>query len=402
MKLDSKVIATVMALVFMGCVLAVVATANGSSKVPSESVASNSKKEALTEDTGNLTVEAAGVDKVGISDDETEVDVFDADATEVPVIEEQVKEPELSEEEFAWKDNMVPNVEKTLNVRAEANGESKLVGKLKKADLAVVLEKGTEWSKIKSGNLEGYVSNEYCLFGTDALNYVKANCKTVATTTTDGLRIRAEKSTDSKVIKRLDKGTKVEVDTTVELDGEWIPVIYNSKKGFISAEFATISYDTGVGQTMEELAEIKKKEEAEKEAKRKAEEAKKAANNRTKNKEYAASVSEEDLLAAIIYCEAGGESYEAQLGVGSVVMNRVRSSRYPNNIVDVVYQKGQFTPAASGKLNRVLKSKRASASCYRAAREALSGVDNVNGATGFRLASTGRKGIVIGRIVFLQ
>ena len=54
------------------------------------------------------------------------------------------------------------------------------------------------------------------------------------------------------------------------------------------------------------------------------------------------------LLANLIYCEAGGEPYDGQLAVASVVINRVRSSVYPNTVVGVIYQNKQFSPVASG------------------------------------------------------
>ena len=57
-----------------------------------------------------------------------------------------------------------------------------------------------------------------------------------------------------------------------------------------------------------------------------------------------------DLLAAIIYCEAGNQSREGKVAVGAVVMHRVYSDSFPNNIYDVIYQSGQFTPAYSGVL----------------------------------------------------
>ena len=59
-------------------------------------------------------------------------------------------------------------------------------------------------------------------------------------------------------------------------------------------------------------------------------------------------------MAAIIYCEAGAEPYQGKVAVGAVIMNRVRSSRFPNTISGVIYQKGQFGPAITGKLGRVL------------------------------------------------
>lgn len=94
--------------------------------------------------------------------------------------------------------------------------------------------------------------------------------------------------------------------------------------------------------------------------------------------EAAASVSQGDLdlMAAIIECEAGGEPYEGKIGVGAVVMNRVRSSQFPNTISEVIYQSGQFSPVASGKLASVL-SRGARQDCYDAARDVFAGANTV-------------------------
>jgi hypothetical protein len=89
------------------------------------------------------------------------------------------------------------------------------------------------------------------------------------------------------------------------------------------------------------------------------------------------------LLAALIYCEAGNQSYTGKVAVGSVVMNRISSSRFPNTLEGVVYQRGQFTPARSGKLARVLASGNIPSSCYEAAREALEGAKPVGNALYF-------------------
>ena len=103
--------------------------------------------------------------------------------------------------------------------------------------------------------------------------------------------------------------------------------------------------------------------------------------------------SEEDLLllSAIIYCEAGGESYEGQLAVGYVIMNRVRSKLFPNTISGVVYQKNQFSPAGSGRLATVLAMEMdpdvkgvVTDSCRRAAREVIDGTSNVGDSLFFR------------------
>lgn len=91
----------------------------------------------------------------------------------------------------------------------------------------------------------------------------------------------------------------------------------------------------------------------------------------------------EKLLAALIFCESGNQPYEGKVAVGAVVMNRVESGRYPNTIKEVIYQRGQFTPAMTGKLNRVLASGKIPSSCYEAARDALNGVSPVGDAMYF-------------------
>ncbi len=106
------------------------------------------------------------------------------------------------------------------------------------------------------------------------------------------------------------------------------------------------------------------------------------------------------LMANIIYCEAGGEPYAGQVAVGSVVINRVLSSIYPNTVVGVVYQNKQFSPVASGRLALALANDSATASCYKAADEAMSGVTNVGQCVYFRTPIPGLEGIRIGGHIF--
>ncbi|MCR5720548.1 MAG: cell wall hydrolase [Lachnospiraceae bacterium] len=111
-------------------------------------------------------------------------------------------------------------------------------------------------------------------------------------------------------------------------------------------------------------------------------------------------VDDRKLLATIIFCEAGGEPYEGQVAVGSVVMNRVMSVVYPDTIAGVIYQKGQFTPVGSGRFAIALGADKATESCYRAADEAMSGNSNVGNCVYFRTPIPGLSGINIGGHVF--
>ena len=88
--------------------------------------------------------------------------------------------------------------------------------------------------------------------------------------------------------------------------------------------------------------------------------------------EIAASAEDLEILACIIQCEAEGEPYIGKLAVGSVVLNRVASSSFPNTIVGVIYQSGQFSPVASGRMAARLAAG-ANSECRQAAQEVLNG-----------------------------
>ncbi|CAM3680117.1 cell wall hydrolase [Marinicrinis lubricantis] len=77
------------------------------------------------------------------------------------------------------------------------------------------------------------------------------------------------------------------------------------------------------------------------------------------------------LLAKLIYAEAGHESYNGQLAVGNVILNRVEDPRFPDTIPQVIYARGQFTPALDGTLTELEPSKQS----MKAAREAMLGVE---------------------------
>ncbi len=309
----------------------------------------------------------------------------------------------LTEEQKEWLDKLMININgKALNVRAEATTDSAIVGKMEASDLAVIVEAGEEWTFIKSGNVEGYVLNEYTYTGLEAFRNAQENFDIVAKSSIDGLRVRKEPNTDAKILKKLKKGDGLELAEDVEVTEEgWVAVMIGDSTGYIKEEYVDVSYDLTEAMTMEEI----KQKKLEEERKKALEEAKK------NQKKYSSSntvtgagvvYSEQDLflLAALIYCEMGSGGYDMQLAAAAVVVNRIKSSRYPNSVYDVIYQRGQFGPASSGSLARRLASGRVSSSCLKAAQDALNGVDNTQGAIGFKLARTGHAGVVIGSVVF--
>lgn len=81
-----------------------------------------------------------------------------------------------------------------------------------------------------------------------------------------------------------------------------------------------------------------------------------------------------ELLARLIYGEARGEPYVGMVAVGAVVLNRVRSSRFPNTMAGVIYQSGAFDAVADGQINLTPNEQ-----SRRAARDAMNGWDPTGG-----------------------
>ena len=331
-----------------------------------------------------------------VADADTAVQAENAASDTETDVSTETAGSEQTEEEALWQNRLMADVNDYLYVRASADADAEIVGKLYKGDVAEIQEEGSGWTHVASGNVDGYVNNDYCVTGTEALAYAQQNFDTEAEVLTNGLRIRSEADENASVITAVSEGTTLKVDSGVETDDQWIAVVYGGTTRYVSADYVTTSLALGEGITIEEeqaeLARI-----AEEEAAKKA--AQVTEGTTVQNAAVEATVDDVTLLAAIIQCEAGNEVYEGQLAVGAVVMNRVRSGGYPSTVHDVIYQKSQFPPAGAGSVANVA-AKGPKQSCLQAAQEALNGTDNTGGATCFRRASSGHAGVVIGNHVF--
>jgi len=290
------------------------------------------------------------------------------------------------EEEEEHSTLFMANVENSVNVRAEADSESEKIGLLYKDCGGRILERGDGWTRIQSGEMVGWVSNEYLLFDEEAEALANDVGFKMITVKTDALRIRQEASEESSILALVANGDELEV--VDDSDPEWIKVVYDEDEGYVSAQYVDITFSIDAGETLEAIR-IREEEEAE---------AKRKALLRAQQAKVDADGNELMLLAALIQCEAGTKDPEGQLAVGAVVMNRVRSGAYPNSIYGVIYASGQFTPALNGKVAAVYNTK-VYDSCIAAAQAAINGQTNVGTATHFRRAGS-REGIVIGGNVF--
>ena len=347
----------------------------------------------------DMTAGAAELTECNIEPSEEEVQRILEDAAAAAEAErlaaEEAERKAAEEAANAWKKPgalIMADVETAVNVRAEADENSDKVGKLYKDCGGSLIEYTENWTKISSGDVTGWVSNEYLIFGDEAQAMAEEVGSLKATVNADGLRVRKEASTESGILGQVEKGDSYVV---VSEEEDWVVVDYEGENGYISADYVTTAFCIDHGETMEA---IKAREEAEKKAKaekaRKAQQAKMEKNYGV----YGAAASDLYLLGAIIQCEAGNQSYEGKVAVGAVVMNRVRSAAYPGNVHDVIYASGQFGPAGSGLLARRLAAG-VSDSCLAAAKEALNGRSNVGGATHFKRVGA-HEGYIIGGHVF--
>jgi len=303
-------------------------------------------------------------------------DISGNDVSYIPAQTEEKEEPEST--------LVMANVQNALNVRSEATEESEIVGKLYKDCGGRIMERKDGWTKLQSGNIVGWASDEYLLFDEEAEALANEVGNLIVTINTDALRVRKEPSTEAGVYGMIAQDDEMEVIEVV--DEDWISVDYEGKTGFVSAEYVLTDFHIDAGETIEE---IKDRERAEAEAK-----AKLTANQGA----VVANADDTRLLGALIQCEAGGESEEGKLAVGAVVMNRVRSGAYPDTIFGVIYASGQFTPALNGKVAKVYAGN-VSESCLAAAQAAINGETNVGEATHFKRVGL-HDGYVIGNHVF--
>lgn len=302
--------------------------------------------------------------------------------------EEAIQELSQIAEEAARKksDLVMADVKLALNVRSEATEESDKVGLLYKDCGGRILERKDGWTKLQSGDLVGWANDEYLLFDEEAKELAGEVGNMIVTIETETLRVRQAPSTDSEILGLLSQDD--ELDVIEVINNEWIGVSFEKDIAYVSAEYVNMDFHIDEGETMEV---IKQREEEAAEAKRKA--------VADANQAIIADGNDLRLLAALIQCEAGAETYEGKLAVGAVVMNRVWSGAYPNTISGVIYASGQFTPAINGKVARVYNNGNILDSCFQAAQEAMAGASNVGGATHFRRAGN-HDGILIDNQVF--
>lgn len=151
----------------------------------------------------------------------------------------------------------------TLNVRKKGSTNAKILGKMKKGNIATVLKRGSEWSKVRSGNVTGYVKNQYLVFGDEIENFAKQNVKKIAKVQAETLRVRKNASTESKIIALASKDDKLKVK---KQNGDWAKVKVDGKTGYVSKDYAKVTYSFGKAKSMKQIQAAEKAKEQAKHA----------------------------------------------------------------------------------------------------------------------------------------
>ena len=348
-----------------------------------------------------------------------------------------------------WAYRAVANVAEAANIRAAASEDSTIVGYLTTAASADVVEKGETWSLVISGGVEGYVKNEYLAFGEEAKNLASVYGSQGVKTYWDGVSLFAAPDGSSEVLATAAAGKEYEV---ISNDGSWVAVqmddvtvayvpaedvmettildravstgdaygdvsSYSDSTGYDDgssytdssydtsyddgSSYTDSSYDTSYddGSSYTDSSYDTSYDDGSSYTDSSSDnntsyEDNSGSSSTTDTSASTASSSDRELLAGLIYCEAGNQSREGKVAVGAVVMNRVASSSFAGTIKDVVYESGQFSPAGSGWLDSVIANGAIPSSCYEAADAALAGENPIGSAMYFNTGSG--RGVKIG------
>lgn len=241
-----------------------------------------------------------------------------------------------------------------LNLRAEATEKGNVLAVLNTGDSGKVIGTDGDWTMVSSDEAEGYVKSEYIVVG-DAATEIAKKAADEKKSLRDAIGVDVEETEYAKA------------DETVE-------------------ETEKVSEDDTQDETVEETTDTEEASETEEATEAETEEATEAPTEEATEEETTEEATEEKvvasddlyLLAAIVFGEAGNQSYEGQLAVASVVMNRLNSGLWGNTLAEVIYAPYQFEATGTSAFQNAL-STGGSETSLKAAQDALNGANNVGG-----------------------
>lgn len=397
---------TIMVTVVAMCAGMVIVAGNNKDKKAENVAASGSVEEIVTLDGSDVSMNAAGTN------------MLRADLESFMTADKEAKEKEVvaaAASEFA---NKCAANRDDVNVRAEASTDAAIVGHMNIGACGDVVAQADGWVQITSGEVEGYVKAEYVTIGEDAYALAKQYYSATAVAKEDGVNLRATADKNAEVIGAVYENVTYTVTPEKTTDA-WVCLqVATGSEGYASADYMEVTEGYRVAEpvdgaqaendtTSENTTTEEKKtsgsvEETKKDTQPTTTEKKSTTTETTtteattqansssnigSSSRTPVSLSDADinLMAAVMTLECGNESYEGQLAVANVILNRLQSGAWGSTISSVVYATNQFSVVSDSRLQGLIQNG-AQASCIQAAREACAGNNNIGNLKSFRPA----------------
>lgn len=403
------IVRNILALTILTVVIAlgagiVMIAGNGRTKDSAAQIASGNVEEIVALDGSVTYMEASGTNQIRA----------DLEAQMTAGKEAREKEIVAAAAASEFADKFAANRD-DVNVRAEASTDADLVGHMNIGACGDVVAQADGWVQITSGDVQGYVKADYVVFGEDAYELAKQYYLATAVAKEDGINLRAAADQNAQVVGAVYENVTYTVDTDNSTDA-WVCLeVSAGSKGYASADYMEVTegyrvaepvagaqVETTEDKTTAETATTetqKKTEGSVKEEKKSTTQTTTQVPSTTQSTTQASgnessigttsrtpvSLSDADinLMAAVMTLECGNESYEGQLAVANVILNRLQSGSWGSTISDVVYAKNQFAVVSDSRFAGLVANG-AQASCIQAARDACAGTNNIGNMTAFR------------------
>ena len=284
-------------------------------------------------------------------------------------------------------DFTIPSVTNNMNIRKGPGTDSKIIGKISAGCYALILGEENGWVKVSTGSIkEGYLSTDYLYSAEEVMALCDKEKLVTAICTASVLNVRSGPGTHYDRITKIKQNQTYPALLSKSYEG-WIAIeLSDGSIGYISEEYVKFDYQMGTGLTLEEI-EAASLERAIENAMAKAQIYSVKETSRTP-----VSMTEEELylFATVIYTEAGDQCYEGMLAVANIILNRMEDGKWGHTLEEVLYAPGQFTGAKPDYIERARK-RGIPDECYKAAKEALAGRNNIGDFRYFRTTDSAMK-----------
>lgn len=397
---------TIMVTVIAMCAGAVIVIGDKKEAKAETAIASGNVEEVVILDGSMASMNASGTNMIR------------ADLESVMTADKEAKEKEVVAAAVAeFSDKCAANRD-DVNVRAEASTDSAIVGHMNIGACGDVLAQAGGWVQITSGDVKGYVKADYVTVGEEAYALAKKYYSMTAVAKEDGINLRAAASKDAEVVGAVYENVTYTV-TPEKTDDAWVCLqVATGAEGYASADYMEVTEGYRVAEPVDDA---EAENDATSEDITSTTEEKKATGSVEENKQTTQTTTEKpsttqqttteattqannsstigsssrtpvslsdadiNLMAAVMTLECGSESYEGQLAVANVILNRLQSGAWGNTISSVVYAANQFSVVSDSRLQGLIQNG-AQASCIQAARDACAGNNNIGDLMSFRPA----------------